>query len=184
MKKHNLAFIDVETTGLDPERHEIIEIGCIVVKQIPQSGGKGCAIEVVDEFETKVKPEHIETAEPEALRINGYNSGDWLFAADLKQAMKTLSELTDGANMIGQNVFFDWQFIDRAFKTTGVPNKMHYHRIDLMSMAFAKCYHEERLQRFNLGALCDYFGVKNDAAHTALADIRATVEVYKKLLAI
>ena len=184
MKKHNLAFIDVETTGLDPERHEIIEIGCIVAKQVPSSNGRGATLEILEEFESKVKPEHLETAEPEALRVNGYNSGDWLFAPDLTQVMKTVAEITPGANIIGQNVFFDWQFVDRAFKKTGVQNRMHYHRLDLMSMVFAKCYHDERLQRFNLGSLCEYFGVKNDAAHTALADIRATVEVYKKLLEI
>ena len=30
MKKHNLAFIDIEATGLDVSKHEIIEIGCII----------------------------------------------------------------------------------------------------------------------------------------------------------
>jgi len=33
MKKHPLAFIDLETTGLNPDTHEIIEIGCLVVRQ-------------------------------------------------------------------------------------------------------------------------------------------------------
>ncbi|MEK9183615.1 MAG: exonuclease domain-containing protein [Patescibacteria group bacterium] len=38
MKKHNLAFTDLETTGLDAHKHEIIEIGCIVAKQIEGLG--------------------------------------------------------------------------------------------------------------------------------------------------
>ncbi|KKS11066.1 MAG: hypothetical protein UU67_C0085G0001, partial [Candidatus Daviesbacteria bacterium GW2011_GWB1_41_5] len=37
-------------------------------------------------------------------------------------------------------------------------------------------------ERFNLGALAKYFGVENEKAHSALADIRATFEIYKKLL--
>jgi len=31
MNQKNLAFIDIETTGLDPEIQEIIEIGGVVV---------------------------------------------------------------------------------------------------------------------------------------------------------
>ena len=30
-KKTKLTFIDLETTGLDPEKHEILEIGGVVV---------------------------------------------------------------------------------------------------------------------------------------------------------
>jgi oligoribonuclease (3'-5' exoribonuclease) len=36
MKKHNLAFVDVETTGTDPFKHEIIEIAGIIARQVPQ----------------------------------------------------------------------------------------------------------------------------------------------------
>ena len=183
MKKHNLAFIDLETTGLDPERQEIIEIGGLIVKQIPRPG-KGPSVEVVDEFEFKVKPQHLETAEPEALRVNGYNDADWLFASDLGQVMKVVGEKTVGANMVGQNVFFDWGFLQQAFKKTGVPNKMHHHRIDVITMAFTKLYHDESVQRFFLGALAERFGIKNDRAHSALADIKVTFEIYKKLLEI
>ena len=53
-----------------------------------------------------------------------------------------------------------------------------------MSMAFAKLYHQEEVQRFNLRALGDYFGVKNEQAHSAMSDIRASIEIYKKLLEI
>jgi oligoribonuclease (3'-5' exoribonuclease) len=30
MKTHNLAFIDTETTGLNPDYHEVIEFACII----------------------------------------------------------------------------------------------------------------------------------------------------------
>ncbi|MEA1929409.1 MAG: 3'-5' exonuclease [Patescibacteria group bacterium] len=183
MKKHNLAFIDLETTGLDPEKHEIIEVGGLIVKQIPRSG-KGPRVEVIDEFEFKVKPEHIETAEPEALRVNGYNDADWLFASDLEQVMRAVGEKTTGANMVAQNVLFDWGFLEKAFKKTGVENKMHHHRMDVITIAFTKLYNDELVQRFYLGALADYYGLKNEKAHTALADIKVTFEIYKKLLEI
>ena len=181
MKKHPLAFIDLETTGLDPERHEIIEIGCIIARQSPRPG-MGPSVEKVEEFEIKVKPEHIETADKEALRISGYAEGDWLFASDLKQAMTVLSEKTHDAIMVGQNVSFDWGFLEKAWGKTGIPHSMDYHKLDTMSLAYAKLYDKDDAQKFSLRALCDHFGVKNERAHTALSDIRATFEVYKKLL--
>ena len=83
MKNKNLAFIDIETTGFNVETQEIIEIGCVIVAQ-----NDGIPGEVIDEFDLKVKPEHLEAADPEALSVNGYNEAEWLFAMDLMQAMK------------------------------------------------------------------------------------------------
>ena len=50
-------------TGLLLEKHEIIEVGCIVARQVPQNSG-GARLEVIEEIEMKVRPEHIETADP------------------------------------------------------------------------------------------------------------------------
>lgn len=183
MKKRNLAFIDLETTGLNPDRHEIIELGCVICKQTPVSG-RGPKLDIIEELEYKIKPEHIETAEPEALRVNGYNSGDWLFAADLSQALKALTEKADGAIMVAQNVTFDWPFLHRAFQKTGVPNRMHGIRLDIMSMALAHLYHKEEVQRFNLGALSQHFGIKNENYHTALNDAKVACEIFQKLVEI
>lgn len=182
MKRHNLAFIDLETTGLNPSRHEIVEIGCLVVRQGERDGTP--SFEVIDELDIKVKPKHIETAEPEALRINGYNEADWLFAVDIAQGLTALSDKAENAIMVAQNVTFDWSFLQRAFEETGVQNKMHFPKIDIISLAFGKLYRDSRIQRYNLRELAQFFGVTNDKAHSAMSDIRATFEIYKKLIAL
>lgn len=179
MKKHNLAFIDLETTGLNPDKHEIIEIGCLVVRQPQIAGGN---FEVIDELDLKVKPTHLERAEPEALRINGYNDADWLFAVELPQALSALAGKTDNAIMVAQNVTFDWSFLHRAFETTGVQNRMHFPKIDLISIAFGKLYNDPRIERYNLRELARFFNIENERAHSAMSDIRATFEIYKKLI--
>lgn len=170
-----LAFIDVETTGTDAQTHEIIELGLVLTKL------KDGILTVTDELDLKIHPEHIETAEPTALRINGYNDADWLFATTLADAMKSFADKTNGAVMIAHNVTFDAAFIDAAFKKTGVENKMYFQKLDTLSVAFAKLHDQDDMTKLSLRALCEYFGVENKRAHSAFADAYATYEVFKKL---
>lgn len=179
MKNRNLAFIDVETTGLLLDKHEIIEIGCVLVSQDNSSNTK---FKKLEEFEIKVKPENIKSADPVALKINGYNEKGWKDGVKLKEAMEILSQKTDGAMMVGHNVSFDWAFLEKAFQKTGVRNNMHHRKLDTISIAFAKLYDIDNIDKLSLKSLCGHFGVKNEKAHTALSDTIATFEVFVKLM--
>lgn len=179
MRKHNLAFVDIETTGFDKEKHEIIELGLVLVKQL---GEEGKDFEIIEEIEYKIKPEHIETADPQALKVNGYDAGQWIFASDLAEVMKAFAEKTKDSIFTAHNLTFDYSFIERAFEKTGVENKMFYPKIDTISFAYAKLHKNLKVEKFRLQKLCEYFGIENPKAHTALADARTTFEVYKKLV--
>lgn len=181
MKIQNLAFIDTETTGTNPNKHEIIELALIIARQIPREG-KGPKIEIIAEYEWKIKPERIEDAEEDALRINGYNEVDWMFALSLKSVMEDFSKKTEGCIFVSHNLTFDFNFIDKAFEKTGVENNMHYGKLDTISIAFARLYDATQADKFSLKFLCELLKIQNQKAHTALADTRALVEVYKKLM--
>lgn len=183
MKTHNLAFIDLETTGLLLKRHEIIEIGCIVARQMFDENGVA-RLEIVAEKEWKVRPEHIETADVKGLSINGYDKEAWKDAVSLREALTGLSEMTKSAIMVGHNVAFDWAFLEKAFEETGMKDRMHYHRLDTIPIAFAKLYNIPDVQKFSLKELCVYYGIENKKAHTALSDARATYELYCKLMGV
>ena len=177
MKNKKLAFLDIETTGFNVETQEIIEIGVVIMEQ--KDGVLGS---LVEEFELKIKPEKLENADPEALSINGYNEMEWMFAMTLEQAMTVFAEKTKDCVFVAHNAAFDYSFIAKAFATTGIESKMFYAKIDTISFAYAKLHKMPNAPRLSLGALCEYFGIENSRAHTALADTRATVEVYRKLL--
>lgn len=173
MRKHNLAFIDIETTGLNLIKHEIIEIGCVLTTP---------TLQVIEEFELKIKPEHIENADPVSLKVNHYNAKDWKSAQSLKKAMQILSLKIQDCIMVGQNVAFDSGFLEYAFAKTGIINSLHYHKLDTIAIAWAKFHKDKDFEHFSLRELCLRFGIKNERSHTALSDARATFELYKKLM--
>jgi DNA polymerase-3 subunit epsilon len=175
MRKHNLAFIDIETTGLNMLKHEIIEIGVVITTS---------DFELIEEFEIKIKPEQIENADPVALKVNHYNPARWEDAIKLQQAMKIFSKKVKDCIMIGQNVAFDSGFIEYAFNKTEMTNTMHYHKLDTISIAWAKLHREPDLEHFSLRELCKRFSIEIENAHTGLGDARATCELYKKLMSL
>ncbi len=181
MKSHNLAFIDTETTGTDPNLHEIIELAVIIAKQVPREG-RGPKLEIIEECEWKIKMERPERAEEQALRVNGYNEVDWMFAIDRKKAMEEFAKKTESCSFVSHNLTFDYAFIQKAFEETQVENRMHYAKLDTISIAFARLYDAPQADRFSLKALCELLKVENSKAHTALADTRALVAVYKKMM--
>lgn len=183
MHKRNLAFLDTETTGLNPDIHEIIQIGAVVVSQTLSDDGK-VSFEVIEEFELKVKPEHIDLADPVALRINGYDEADWVFAYTLKEAMTILASKTKDMIMVAHNAHFDLNFFDRAWKKTEITNPMHVYALDTISIAYAKLYGRADVDKFSLRFLSQYLGIENKNAHTALSDARTTFELYKKLMSL
>ena len=183
IKKQNLVFVDIETTGLDPDKNEILSIGIVLVSQDWAEGNKPI-FETIEEIEIKIKPEHIENADRVALRVNKYDPADWVFAYTLNEGMKIFAKKTEGAIMVAHNITFDYLFIDRAFRMTGLENKMHYHKLDTISIAFAKLHDNKDIDRVSLRNLTEYFGIENKNAHTALADARATFLLYKKLMSL
>jgi DNA polymerase III epsilon subunit family exonuclease len=175
MKTHNFAFIDIETTGLNMLKHEIIEIGCVITTP---------RLKVIEEFELKIKPEHIESADPVSLKVNHYKSEDWESAYSLEKALKIFCKKVKDCIMVGHNVSFDAGFLEYVFEQNKIVNPMHYHRLDTISIAWAKLHRDPKLKHFSLREMCVRFDIKNEHAHSALSDARATFELYKKLMSL
>ena len=167
----NLAFADIETTGLDLETHEIIEIAVLAYN--PNT-------DEIKEWETKIAPSHIETASDVALRINGYTNNPKSYATNLKSAMIKFNSLTEGCIIVGQNINFDLSFIKKAMKELGISPNFDRRSLDLMSLVWF-AVKDTGIPGISLEKLCNYFGVCNVGAHTAMVDCRRTFEIYRKL---
>jgi len=183
MLQHDWTFIDTETTGLDPKKHEIIEIGCVRASWRPDLFG-ALSLTIIGEQEWKIIPEHIELAEPRALEVNGYNTRDWSDAKDARTVMEEFVQFAHDSVFVAQNVTFDWSFILATAHRVGVPieRTFFYNKLDLGSIALGKLYKQRVLERYTLRHLAGYFGVDNAQAHTALSDARTGMNICKKLL--
>ena len=173
MRKHNLAFVDIETSGLSVLEHEIIEIGCIVTDY---------KLKIIYEFEIKIKPEHIKTADPTSLKINHYNEDKWEKSISIIEALKIFSEKTKDCIMVGQNIAFDSGFLEYNFAKLKIKNTLHYHRLDTISIAWAKLHRDKKIEHYSLREMCKHFNIKNEHPHSALPDAHATYLLYKKLM--
>jgi DNA polymerase-3 subunit epsilon len=183
MRDKYLAFVDLETTGLDPTRHEITEVGIIVAKQETDLFGKRSLIEVAAE-EILLVPDRLEDADPGALRVNRFHTRDRSGALPQREGLARVAELISGTVFVAQNVTFDWSFLFLSGKRHGIDfdRQLFYHKLDLGSMAIGKLYQDPSQKKFTLRAITERFGVKNLDAHTALSDARATFEAAKRLL--
>lgn len=133
-----LSFIDVETTGLVPGYHEMIDIGVVLATLDGD--------EVARTF-IRIMPDHPERTSPEVPAINGFDAAKWRgYGALSKQA--TVDSLvsfyaahTAGRHvlMVAYNSKFDAAFLDHLFRGTGhTVDEIHYYYVlDLPSMAWA-----------------------------------------------
>ena len=165
-----LVFVDIETTGLDARVHEIIEIACLVVD--PKT------LEVTGQYHARVQPEHIETADPKALEINGYSEEVWRDARPIGQALQEINELSPGAMFAGWNVGFDKEFIEKAAREKEMLLRYDYHWIDVMPMVYDRLFQDKRIGSLSLAQVCEALGISLEKAHTATQDITATLAVY------
>lgn len=172
MDERKIAMTDLETSGDIFGLHDILEIGLVVFDQN--------TFEIYDTLNIKVKPLNIENAVPAALERNGYNEKDWKEAVSLKEAIEIYAEKTREAIFCAYNATFDWGFMNDAFKKTEVKNEMDYHRLDLLSIAWASGL--QKNEKWNLTTACEMFDVASEPKiHRAINGAMVAYELFKKL---
>ena len=133
------AIVDVETTGLDPNYNEIVDIGLILIDQV---------LEVKGKFYTKVNPSFPDRIHPVAKQINGYDQLRWKKENALSEE-NTVIKLTDFLQnyekkpiFIAFNSWFDTAFVRKLFSDYGQQSDdwFDYRVFDIPSMALACGY--------------------------------------------
>jgi ATP-dependent DNA helicase PIF1 len=176
----DLAFVDVETLGLNPDKHRVIEIAvCRVpfdVKKWPDAPSV-----LVRRFTPSA--EDFAQAEPGALRVNGYHEGhpEWADAVpDAGSVWQMLNSVVlRDAVLVSQNVPFDRGFMEAELRRAGQPNP-HWARrfIDIQSYS-ALVAMKMSLSKWGLHDVYDALGLPRMQEHRAEADVRRGMAVFK-----
>lgn len=160
-----LCFCDVETTGTEPGIHEVIEIAF--------------KHEELGSWSTQILPEHIDRAQPEALRISGFNTTDWVGAPRFLDAAEKITEFVAGATLVGHNfIGFDAPMIVGNYKMCNLPYYGLFRDI-IDTMMLARTFLvPEGLKLLNMEACRKFFGKGYEGAHAAWEDCVFTEELY------
>jgi DNA polymerase III subunit epsilon len=168
-----LLFIDLELSGLDPDRHEILEVAALRVNQ-PD-------LTIVNSYYTKVIPLHISTSDPKSLKISGYAKKAWSDAISLRQALQDLTAFAPDCILAGWSVATELDFLVHALQAENLPYFFDNNVIEVWTLAFAKYYQQTSPDRLSLSNVCKDLGIYLDL-HKPDSDIRATYEIFKKLI--
>lgn len=169
-----LAFLDIETTGLDPTRDEIIEVAAMRVDPI--------SLSVEAWFHTKIAPSPDVLVDPRAAELNGFRAEDWPDAPKLENVLPLLARFLEGCLIVGHNPAFDWAFLSAAFRRLGMrrPNVGH-HLLDTASLAWP-LLRLGFIRSLALRDVCDHYRISNEGEHHALCDVVRTYQVFLRLL--
>jgi len=180
-----ILWFDTETTGLDPRRHGIIQLACIV-----DIGGQ-----IVEEKEFKMFHPGKEI-DPEAMKVHGITEKELheypsysvvkLQVEDLLGGYVNRYDKSDKFVPAGYNVRFDIDFLKGMWESCG--DKFLFSWINprqTIDPFTAYPFLEwagivEKAESHKLERIAKSFDVEFDA-HDALADIRATREVAYKI---
>ena len=168
------AFLDCEFGGLDPELHDITEIGAIMT-DYRLAELASC------EWKIRARPERIT---PEAAAISGYDAKLWEEALPLRQVLTEFSGLLPkGVTVVpaGQNVRVDVQFLERAYRSCEIPYPFDYHVIDLATLFYAwSLVAGETVAALSLRQAAVTAGlIEGSVPHRAMADTRLTLEAFR-----
>jgi len=172
------AFLDCEFGGLDPELHDITEIGIVLTDYRLRELAAG-------EWKVRPRPERVSA---EAAAIFGYDEALWAAAPGIREVLAAVVELLPKDRTVvpaGQNVRVDVGFLERAFQRCDIPYPFDYHVIDLATLFYAwSLVAGEPAPALSLRQAASTAGLleAGGVAHRALADARLTLETFRHFI--
>lgn len=156
------AVIDLETTGLNPWRHDrIAEIAIVHVDADGTLTGEWC---------TLVNPQR----DLGPQRIHRIRAADARRAPTFGQLAPQIADLLKGRLLVAHNAAFDAPFLAHQFRLIGHPVPIQ-RALRLCTMELARTYLPDSGR--SLAACCASAGVTLENAHSALDDTRAAAQL-------
>ncbi|MFH1276431.1 MAG: 3'-5' exonuclease [Candidatus Woesearchaeota archaeon] len=162
------TVIDIETTGLSKNYHQITEI----------AAAKVINNEIVDTYQTLINPQT--RIPPFITKLTGINNQMVKDAPLINDALPSFIKFLGKDIFVAHNATFDYGFLEH--------NLMFHNKHQLLNPKICTRKLANRLfpelPRKRLGDLCDHLRIKNTQAHRAMGDVLATTQVFNNMMEI
>ena len=157
-----LACLDIETTGLSPDRDKIIEIGVAIFDFKERK--------IIKEFSTFINPG---VAIPsQVTNLTGITDADVKTAPKIADIKTELEEFIRDYPIVGHNINFDIEFLNaNGFEI----KNLRLDSIDIAHIAFPKT------DSYSLEIIGKILDVEERGKHRALSDVKSNIEILYKL---
>lgn len=162
MKNQTFIALDIETTGFNVEKDQIIEIGAI---RFERSG------KIIDTFDTTLNPKRPIPAI--ITHITGIKDSDLQNSPTLADITKDLQKFLRKDPIVGHNISFDLNFLNG--KGLNINNDL-YDTLQLSSILLPG------LPSYSLDTLTRILEIKHKNKHRALSDTVASKDLFMILL--
>lgn len=153
----HFAVIDVETTGLSPNQHRVLEVAVVTT----DPSGR-----VLDEWSTRINPQ----GPVGATHVHGIRDADVANAPEFAQVVVELNRRLRGSAIAAHHAKFDLAFLRAEYARVGWDLPF----LPALCTLEASEYHLPSLDRRRLADCCWAVGTPLTSAHSALGDARAT----------
>lgn len=159
----SFVVFDIETTGISPYKHQIIEIGAVKVV----SGA------IKDTFSTFVNP-HVPIPF-DIQKLTGINDSMVSDAPDISEILPKFMEFCEGCVLVAHNAKFDVTFMSENCKKLGIPFDKTWMDTIIMARALLK-----DSSKFGLEAVAHKLKFKfgKEEHHRAVNDADITAKIF------
>lgn len=162
LKQNDIVVFDLETTGLEYSKNEIIEIGAVKMR----NG------EIIEQFTCFVKP--TVSIPEEIVQLTHITDDMVKDAYTIDKVIPDFYKFCYGCVIMAYNIDFDYKFLN--FQATKLGYKFNNRQVDAMYLARLNVV---GAKNFKLGSICAKLGISLEGAHRAINDVVATAEVIK-----
>lgn len=178
-----MIILDVETTGLDPQKHSVVSLGAIEFEKPERQYYQECRIWDGAEIDQL------------ALDINGFAEADIRDPnkRSLKEILEEFIDWSHGASdrtLAGENVWYDWLMLQASSRRYGLSWPFAHRIVDLHSVCRAHIMSRGLKPPLNeegrglvTDAILEYAGLPHrEGFHNALADAKLEAEAFSRLI--
>ncbi len=181
MFNKDILLIDLEFTGLDPKRHDIIQIAAVLLDKRTLKEKKF--------FNAYIKPSHWAKRDPESMAINGIEWETLKYAPSLRTVINAFNKKFSKNIMLAYyGGSLDIEFLKAAYTQIGKKFEFNYHYINLWVIFYTYLVVKNKFatakgpKKFSLKNLAKYFKIPALDLHDALSDCRVEAEILRTVI--